>query len=65
MIRLIVWLLALLVFVNLFRLLQVGRKIRQAKREEQAPDLPPFDSIPDAEFEDLSEKDEPPNPPNA
>lgn len=63
MIRLLLWVLAGIIIVNLIRLLQVGVKIRRAKREEEAPEIPPFDSIQDAEFEDLGSSENPPKPP--
>jgi hypothetical protein len=66
MTRLLLWIMAIVIGYNLIRLIQAGRKLRQSRREDEgrAPEIPPLDSIPDAEFEDLG-SDEKPTPPPA
>lgn len=60
MLRILLWLLLLYIVVKLFRVLRSGTG-KQPKPDKTAP---PFSDVEDAEFEDLTGKDNSPKPPS-
>ena len=62
MLRLALWL--IIIFI-VWKAMRISVSIGRHKRQSQAPDIPPFSNIEDAEFEDLSQKQQPPPQPPA
>lgn len=62
MLRLALWL--VIIFI-VWKAMRISVSIGRRSRESHAPNTPPFSNIEDAEFEDLSQKQQPPSPPPA
>ena len=61
MIRLLLWIFLAVIVVNVVKLFRIGVHIRdEARHNEDVEPIPPFDSIQDADFEDIT-----PDPPPA